>query len=88
MTHSSQTTAASCTPGIVVARVEPDSVAVALQPLLKVLVRKVLMARQRVGVDKRRVQLQSALEKAQRVLVLLRGGWPMEIQTLIKYINT
>ena len=59
------------------AGVDADGVAIAGDPLVKVLVGKVLVAAQRVGVGQRRVQLQGALEVAQRGLVLLwgAGGW-------------
>ena len=55
------------------ARVDADGVAVALQPLVKVLVGKVLVPAQRVRIRQRGVQLQRAQEEAQRRLVLLQA---------------
>ena len=66
------------TPGVVVARVDTDGVPVALQPLVEVLVGKVLVPAQRVRVRQGGVQLQRAQEEAQRRLMLLakcKASW-------------
>lgn len=53
------------------AGVQPHGLPVALQPLLKVLIGKVLMPRQRVGVCEGGIQLQSPLEELESILVFL-----------------
>ena len=66
-------------PGIVVTRVKTHGVPVALQPLLKVLIGKVLMPCQGVGICEGGVQLQSPLEKFECILMLLQHQavlWP------------
>ena len=61
-------------PGIVVAWVQAHGVPVALQPLLKVLIGKVLVACQSVGICEGGVQLQSPLEELEGILMLLQHG--------------
>ena len=58
-------------PGVVVAGVQADGVAVALQTLVEVLVGEVLVAGQGVGVGEAGLQLQGPLEELERILVLL-----------------
>ena len=60
-------------PGIVVARVQAHGMAVALQALVKVLIGKVLVACQGVGIGEAGVQLQGPLKELQCILVLLQG---------------
>ena len=65
-------------PGIVVAPVQAQGGLVAGLGAVKVLAGAVLVPRQRVRVHEARLQLQRALEVAQRRLVLLRGPtWPL-----------
>ncbi len=63
----------ACAPGVVVAPVQAQRRLEAGLGAVKVLGRAVLMARERVCVRVARVQLQRALEIAQRRLVLLRS---------------
>lgn len=56
------------------ARIDADGVPVALQPLVEVLVGKVLVPAERVRVRQRGVQLQRTQEEAQRRLMLLQAA--------------
>ena len=63
------------------ARVHADGIPVAAHALIKVLIRKVLVACQGVRVGERGLQLEGALEGLQGVVMLLQAGWRALVHT-------